>query len=63
MNKDSQKEKIQEIYNEITRLTEELSKIQCTHNECEECPFRELTTTDSNKTLDCGGFIDLFMYN
>jgi len=26
MNKDLQKEKIQEIYNEITRLTEELSK-------------------------------------
>lgn len=63
MNKNENSKRIQEIYDEITKLTEELSHLECTHNECETCPFKELTTTDSNQTLDCGGFIDLFMYN
>ena len=63
MNNIEKSKRIKEIFDEITRLTEELSKIKCTHEECDGCPFKELTTTDSNQTLDCGGFIDLFMYN
>ena len=63
MNNEEKSKRIQEIYNEIARLTEELAGLECTHNDCEGCPFKELTTTDCNQALDCGGFIDLFMYN
>lgn len=63
MDNKARKERIEEIYNEITKLTEELAGLQCTDGECDLCPFKELTTTDSEQTLNCGGFIDLFMYN
>lgn len=63
MDKNEKNKRIQEIHEEITKLTEELSQLECNPNDCEGCPFKELTTTDSNQTLDCGGFIDLFMYN
>lgn len=63
MDKDERLKRIHEIYNEITKLTEELAGLECTDGECNDCPFKELTTTDSDRTLDCGGFIDLFMYN
>lgn len=57
MNNEEKSKRIQEIYDEITRLTEELAGLECTHNDCEGCPFKE-----RNQALDCGGFIDLFMY-
>lgn len=63
MDNKARKERIEEIYNEITKLTEELAGLQCTDDECKDCPFKELTTTDSDRIIDCGGFIDLFMYN
>lgn len=60
---DNKKKRIKEIYEEITKLTEELAALNCSGDGCDTCPFKELTTTDSDRTLDCGGFIDLFMYN
>ena len=63
MDRENRKKRISEIYDEITKLTEELANLECSHEECDDCPFKALTTTDSDRQIDCGGFIDLFMYN
>lgn len=40
MNNKEKSKRIQEIYDEIIRLTEELARLECIHSDCEGCPFK-----------------------
>ena len=59
----SKAEEIKSIYKEMGNLVERLGEINCTEDDCGDCPFRAVETTDSDRPLDCGGIIDLFKYN